>query len=266
MLIIGERINSTRSSIKELIKARNSSLLLSEARSQLGSGANYVDINCAVTSGSELQDMDWAINVIQSDIKDVSISIDSPNYLAIEKALAIYKGAGSIMINSITGEDLRMRTILPLALKYKTKLIALAMDERGMPETANDRFEAAKKILARAKSEGMKEEDIYFDPLIRPISTEPKQAREFLDAIGLIKSLGRVNTICGLSNVSYGLPNRSLINSVFLSMAVKAGLDAAILDPLDRRVMSAVYASEALVGVDDYCANYIRAFREEALV
>lgn len=266
MLIIGERINSTRSGIKEMIKARNADALLKEARSQLEAGAAYIDVNCAVTSGNELDDMEWALGVIQGDIKDVSICIDSPNYLAIEKALTIYRGKGRLIINSITGEELRMRTIIPLALKYKTGLIALAMDEKGMPETAGDRFEAAKRIFERARKEGIKEEDIYFDPLIRPISTEPKQAREFLEAITLIKGLGRVNTVCGLSNVSYGLPNRSLINSIFLSMAVQKGLDSAILDPKDKRVMSAMYASEALIGADDYCANYIRAFREAALV
>jgi cobalamin-dependent methionine synthase I len=266
MLIVGERINSTRSSIKEIIKTRNSTLLIKEVKSQIEAGAQYVDLNCAVTSGNELQDMDWALGVIHGDVKDASICLDSPNYLALEKGLSAYKGTGDLIINSTTGEEERMRTVIPLAVKYNAKLVALAMDEKGMPETANDRLVVAEKILARARKEGMKEENIFFDPLIRPISTEPTQAKEFLNAVTLIKKLGKVNTICGLSNISFGLPNRSLINSVFLSMAIQSGLDAAILDPLDKKVMSAAYAADALMGADEYCANYIRAFREAVLV
>ncbi len=266
MLIIGERMNSTRASVQEMISARNSGLILKLVRSQLEAGAASIDINCAVTTGSELEDMDWVVSVIQSEIPDVSLCIDSPNYLALEKGLSAYKGKGSIIINSITGEESRINTILPLALKYSSKLIALTMSEKGMPDTAEERFEIAKNILERVKKEGLKEEDLYFDPLIRPISTEPKQAVEFLRSIPMIKSLGRVNTICGLSNVSFGLPSRSLINSVFLSLAIQNGLDAAIMDALDKKVMAGLYASGALMATDEYCQTYIKAFRDGILV
>ncbi len=265
-MIIGERINSTRTNINDAIKRRDAAAILKEAELQVGAGANFIDINCAVTSGDELQDMEWVINVIQaSAIKDAGISIDSPNHLAIAKALEVHKGNGSMIINSITGEESRIKNILPLALKYKAKLIALAMDEAGMPNTAKERFEMVKKILDRVRRDGYKDEDIYFDPLIRPISTEPTQANEFLESLPLIKSLG-VKTICGLSNISFGLPNRPLVNSVFLSMAIRGGLDAAILDPLDKRVMSSVYASKALIATDSYCTDYIKAFREGQLI
>ena len=266
MMIIGERINSTRANIQDAIKKRNAAAILKEAGSQADAGADFIDINCAVTSGDESQDMDWVISVIQSSaIKETNISVDSPNYLAIARALEVHKGAGNMIVNSITGEESRIRNILPLALKYNAKLIALAMDEKGMPNTATERFEMVKKILDRVKKEGIKEDDIYFDPLIRPISTEPNQADEFLKSLPLIKKLG-VKTICGLSNISFGLPNRSLINSAFLSMAIREGLDAAILDPLDKRVMSSVYASRALNAADPYCAGYIKAFREGQLI
>lgn len=264
MLIIGERINSTRTKIQEAIGKRNASLILKEAKSQLEASANFLDINCAMGT-DEIQDIDWAISVVQSEIKDVSICIDSPNYLAIERALKIYKAKGALMINSITGEENRIRNILPLALKYNAKLIALTMDEKGMPDTASGRFEMAKKILERVKKEGFKEDDLYFDPLIRPISTESRQGKEFLDSIPMIKSLGNVKTICGLSNVSFGLPDRSLINSIFLSMAIQQGLDAAIIDPLDAKVFSSLKAADALLARDEYCADYIRAFREGRL-
>ena len=265
MLIIGERINSTRNVVKKAIAARDANFILKEAKAQLEAGAHFIDIKCAMGLDNEVLDMDWVISVIQSGLKGVSICIDSPNYLAVDRALAVYKTSGELMINSITGEDSRIRHIVPLAAKHKAKLIALTMNEKGMPDTAEERYEIAKEILTKIKKEGFREEDLYFDPLIRPVSTEPKQADEFLKAIPLIKSLGGVKTICGLSNVSFGLPARSAINATFLVMAVQAGLDAAILDPLDKRVMSSLSASKALVAKDEYCAEYIRAFREGKL-
>jgi len=266
MLIIGERINSTRKMIREAIKARDSAAILSEAKLQLDAGANYIDVNCAVTSGDELQDMDWTMSVLQSEVKDASICVDSPNYLAIEVALKAYHSKGSLMINSITGDESRIRMILPLAVKYRTKLIALTMDEKGMPNTAQERFDIARRIYDRVKGDGFNVEDLYFDPLIRPIATEPNQAVEFLKSLHLIKMLGGAKTICGLSNVSYGLPNRRLVNATFLSMSIQAGLDAAILDPLDKQINSSLRASKALTCNDEYCSEYIRAFREGKLV
>lgn len=265
MIIIGERINSTRPQIQAAIKSRNSALILKEAVSQVNAGADYIDVNCAQALGDEVQDIDWAVSVIQSEIEDANICIDSPNYLAIERALDIYKAKGELIINSITGEEARMKKILPLAMRRKAKVIALAMDERGLPETAADRFEMAKKILEQVKREGLKLEDLYIDPLVRPVLTEPKQAKEFLEALPLIKNLG-VKTICGLSNVSFGLPDRSLINHTFLSMAIHAGLDAVILDPLDKKVLAALKTSKALLGMDDYCIDYIKSFREKKLI
>ena len=266
MLIIGERINSTKEKVKEAIKARDAAFISGAARSQADAGANYIDVNCAVTSGNELHDMDWVMSVIQSDIPDASICIDSPSYLAIEAALKAYHSRGSLIINSISGDEARIKSILPLAIKHKTKLIALTMDERGMPNTAHERFEAAKKIYERVREGGFNVEELYFDPLIRPIATEPDQALEFLKSIPLIKSLGGAKTVCGLSNVSFGLPNRRLINATFLSMAMQSGLDAAILDPLDKNIISSLRASEALLAKDEYCGEYIRAFREGKLI
>ncbi len=266
MLIIGEIINSTKDRVKEAIKARDAAFIALTARSQTEAGAGYIDVNCAVTSGSELQDMDWLLSVIQSEIPDVNICIDSPNYLAIEAALKAYHSKGSLMINSISGDEARIKSILPLAIKYNTKLIALVMDEKLMPHTAGERFEAARNIYERVKRMGFNAENLYFDPLIRPIATEPDQAVEFLKSIPLIKGLAGAKTVCGLSNVSYGLPNRRLINAAFLSMATQAGLDAAILDPLDKRIISSLRASGALLATDEYCGEYIRAFREGKLV
>ncbi|MDD5428673.1 MAG: dihydropteroate synthase [Candidatus Omnitrophica bacterium] len=266
MLIIGERINSTKEKVKAAIGARDTAFIANAAHSQTEAGADYIDVNCAVTGGSELQDMDWVLSVIQSEIKDANICIDSPSYLAIEAALKAYHSKGSLMINSISGDEARIKSILPLAIKYDTKLIALAMDDKGMPHTAGERFEVAKNIYERVKKEGFNVENLYFDPLIRPIATEPDQAVEFLKSLPLIKGLTGAKTVCGLSNVSFGLPNRRLVNATFLTMAIQSGLDAAILDPLDNHIISSLRASAALLGTDEYCAGYIGAFRAGKLI
>ncbi|MFA5255397.1 MAG: dihydropteroate synthase [Candidatus Omnitrophota bacterium] len=265
MLIIGERINSTRVHIQEAIKARNSGFLVKEARRQIDAGAGYIDVNCAMSLGDEVQDIDWVVSVIQSEIGDVSICIDSPNYLAIKRALEAYRAKGRLFINSITGEGSRIDLIVPLAVKYNTALIALTMGDGGMPNSAEERFAIAKDILAKVSNKGFKAENLYLDPLIRPIATEPEQAREFLRSIPMIKSLG-ARTICGLSNISYGLPNRKVINSTFLAMAIQSGLDGAILDPTEKQIISSISAAQALICEDEYCAEYIKAFREGRLV
>lgn len=266
MLVIGERINSTRAHIQEAIKARNAAYIVKEAARQIDAGAHFVDINCAMTLGDEVQDIEWVVSAIQSEIKGVSICVDSPNYLAIERALKVFKRPGEVFINSITGEDARINNIVPLAKGRDAKLIALTMDENGMPNTAEERLKAAENILNKTKKLGFKEDNLYFDPLIRPISTEPDQAKEFLRSIKFIKGLGKVKTICGLSNVSFGLPDRKVINSIFLAMAIQSGLDAAILDPTEKQIMSSIAASRALLCDDEYCGEYIKAFREGRLV
>jgi 5-methyltetrahydrofolate--homocysteine methyltransferase len=265
MLIIGERINSTRQKIREAIAGRDAAFIIKEAAGQLAAGAGFIDVNCAMTEGDEIADMEWAVSVIQGGFPDVSICIDSPDGLAIEAAIRAYKARGGLMINSITAEAERIDKILPLALKAGARLIALTMDDKGMPDTAEDRTRIARHVLERVKKDGFDPKDLYFDPLIRPVSTEPSQAGEFLRSIPMIKALG-AKTICGLSNVSFGLPDRKLVNAAFLSMAVHSGLDAAILDPTDRLVYSSLKASLAVEGRDEYCASYIKTFRDGKLI
>lgn len=262
MLLVGERINSTRKSVREAIRDRNAQFILKEARGQLDSGAQFIDVNCAVTLGDEVQDMDWVVSVIQSEFPDVNLCIDSPYYLAIERALNVYKGKGEIMINSITADDRRIDSILPLAIRYNAKLVALTMNENGMPDTAKERADIAKSIFEKVGKKGFNTGKLYFDPLIRPIATEPLQAREFLNSIPLIKAIGGVGTICGLSNISYGLPARTYVNASFLSMAMALGLDVAILDPTDANIGTTLRAANALLGVDEYCGEFIKAFRD----
>jgi len=258
MLIIGERINTTRKPVQKAVEEKDAKFIQEEARKQADAGANYIDVNCGTSVKNEISDMKWLVETVQA-VVELPLCIDSPNPEALEAGLAIHKGKP--IINSITGEQSRMEMILPLVEKYKTSVVALTMDETGMPHTAAQRTDIAKKIIDAVVKRGIAEEDIYFDALVRPISTEPGQAIEFLESLKSIKSLAKVKTICGLSNISFGLPKRALINAAFLTMAVYAGLDAALIDPLDKRMLAAVKVSEALLGRDEFCLNYINASR-----
>ncbi|MBI3991325.1 MAG: dihydropteroate synthase [Candidatus Omnitrophica bacterium] len=263
MLIIGERINSTRKGVQEAIEKKDAAFIQEEALKQFKSGAHFIDINCGnPDEAKELENLEWAIGLVQKTV-DAPLCVDSSSVRALEKGLSLCNKPG--MINSTTGEKKMLDKILPLAKKYNARLVALTNDEKGMPKTAEDRIKIAEYILKEAKNAGVPEENIYFDCLVRPISAEPDQAVEFLRAVTLIKKLGDTKTACGLSNVSFGLPQRKLINSTFMCMAIYAGLDAAIVDPTDSRMLTSIFASEALIVKDEYCMNYITAIREGRL-
>lgn len=259
MIIIGERINTSRPAIKEALEKKDTRFIQDQAGLQVEAGSQFLDMNCGLSRDREAEDMEWLIRTVQETVR-VRLCIDSPDPLVIEKALLVAKD--KVLINSITAEEARYGKILQLALKHNCSLIALTMDEKGMPNTAEDRFKIAERLYRILKSEGMADDDIYFDPLARPISSEPRQAQELLKAIPKIKTLGGIKIVCGISNVSYGLPRRSLINSIFLSMALSAGMDGALIDPLDRNIVAAVKTAEALLGEDKYCMNFIQAYRK----
>lgn len=261
MLIIGERINTSRPAIKKAVESKDESFILDEALRQIEAGASMVDVNCGTSMDKELEDMMWLVKTIQKS-QDIRLCLDSPNLEVLKEAIGIHKGPA--MINSITAEKSRYEKILPICKKYNSSVIALTMDEKGMPQTAQERFEIATIIMEICQQYGISKDKIYFDPLTRPASSEQKQAQEFLDAIKLIKELG-LKTIAGLSNISYGLPKRRLLNKTFLSMACASGLDACIIDPLDQSLMSAISASQAILGQDEYCRDYIKAYREGKL-
>ncbi len=259
MIIIGERINASRPPIKKAIENKDKAFLQNEAKAQRDAGSTFLDLNCAISTENEVQDMEWLVETIE-EVVSIPLCIDSPNPSAI--ASGVKKSRGNALINSITAEESRYKHIIPLATKYKCSVIALTMDSNGMPKTSLDRYEIAKGIYTLLKREGLQDEQIYFDPLVRPISSEPEQAMELISSIAKIKTLGNVKVITGISNVSYGLPKRSLINSTFLSMALCAGLDGALIDPLDKKSIQAIKTSEALLGRDKYCMNFIGAHRK----
>ena len=263
MLIVGERLNSTRKAVARAIADRDDAMIHLEARRQADAGADFIDLNVAAAGGDEPAAMQWAVRAVQQ-AADVPVCIDSPNPEALAAGLAAHQGPA--MVNSISGEQARMEAVLPLVKQHGAAVVALALEDAGMPSTADDRLRIARAIVERLTGEGIAADRIYLDPLVRAVSTEPGQGRQLLDAIRAIRrQLSGVHIISGLSNISFGLPNRSLLNRTFLAMAIAAGMDAAILDPLDRRLMSALCAAQALLGQDEFCTDYLAAHRAEGL-
>ncbi|MDD4081595.1 MAG: methyltetrahydrofolate cobalamin methyltransferase [Eubacteriales bacterium] len=264
MIIIGEKINSTLKAARAAIGAYDADFIRDLARRQEEAGATYIDVNAGMFLEDEPERMTWLVNTVQ-EVSRAPFSIDSPNPKAIEAGLQANRNPKPI-INSITDEKERYTAILPLAKKYKTSLVALCMDDKGMPETVEDRLRVADSLVAKLGDEGFDHDDIYLDPMIRPIGTGPEYGVIAIETIRLIKEkYPRTHIACGLSNVSFGLPARKLINQAMLVAAMSAGMDGAILDPLDKKLMSFVYATEALLGIDDYCLNYLAKFREGEL-
>ncbi|ADL07841.1 methyltetrahydrofolate cobalamin methyltransferase [Thermosediminibacter oceani] len=264
MLIVGELINSSRKSIAQALEARDEAYLKDLAKKQAEAGAHIIDINCAIFMEKEPEVMEWLVGIIQEAV-DVPLCIDTPNVAAMEVGLSRHKGRA--MINSISAEKKRWEEMLPLVSKYKPMVIALCIDDAGMPNSVEDRLRVADKLIPGLVEAGISEEDIYLDPLIKPLGVSGTAAVEVLETTrALREKYPKVHVISGLSNVSHGLPVRKVLNRAFAVMCAEAGMDALIADPLDRHLMSLVFAAEALAGRDKHCLNYIKASRAGKVV
>ena len=260
MLIVGELINTSRKLIKEAVANKDADYIRDIARRQVEAGAGYVDVNCGTLVHEEVETMAWLVNMIKEAV-DAPLCIDSPSPEALKAGLEL-ADKGQPMVNSITAEKDRYESVLPLVLKYKAKVVALCMDDSGMPETANQRIVIIKKLVQDLTDAGIPQEDIYLDPLVKPVGVSDGAGLEVLDTLRFIKAdYPSVHIICGLSNVSYGLPNRKVLNRLFMVQTMTAGMDAYILDPLDKTMMGSYYASQALLGKDPYCMQYLKAHR-----
>lgn len=261
LLIVGELINTSRKSIMEAIEGCNADFIQNVAIKEVEAGAHYVDINCGTLIDNEPETMQWLVQTVQ-EVVQAPLCIDTPNPEAMEAGLSIIKNAHP-MINSITAESERYRQILPLALKYKAKVIALCIDDNSLPDNAEDRISVVRWLVEHLVADGIPKDDIYLDPLVKPISTGEQQAGlDVLETIRFIRSeYPGVHTICGLSNISFGLPNRKVLNQTFMISTMTAGMDAYILDPLDSVMMGFLYASQAILGQDSYCLQYLEAYR-----
>ncbi|MFZ2329995.1 MAG: methyltetrahydrofolate cobalamin methyltransferase [Atribacterota bacterium] len=263
MLIIGEKLNSTRKSVKEMIENRDIESVQELARIQVEGGARMLDINSSTASGDREENMKWLVRTVQKVVK-VPLCIDSPDAREIEKGLEAHNWTyGKALINSITGEKERIDSLLPVIKKYKCAVVALVMDERGIPDNARIRIEIANKLIDVLTDSGVPLADVYIDPLTMPIGISDQNGLTVLNTIRGIKDLHPdVKTIIGLSNISYGLPQRKVLNQVFMVLAMSYGLDTAIVDPTDQRLMSIIGTSLTLLGKDSYCGEYIKAYRE----
>lgn len=257
--IVAERINCTRKMIRDAVERRDAEVIRTEAVQQAAAGATYLDVNAGTAPDTELDTMVWLLGVVQSAV-DLPISVDSASPAVIEAGLRALDGRPAL-INSISLEP-KAERLLELAQTFNTALIGLCLAPGGMPNTAEERLALADQLMAKTRAAGIADDRVYLDPLVRAISAEPEQGAEFLQAVRQIRAAYPDVHFCpGMSNVSFGLPRRTLLNRAFLSMAIGDGLDGAILDPTDTGMQAALLAARALAGVDDYCAGYIAACR-----
>lgn len=264
MLIIGELINSTREEVKVALQKKNESIIRRLARKQVEAGAKILDINTAISGGKqEIDDMEWTIGVIYDEVgQDIRLSIDSPNPDTIVRGLELSRARP--LVNSINNKSPKKEKLVSLLKEYEADIIGLAMGGSGMPKTSDDRLDEAGWLIGSMQDAGIPLERLYIDPLVMTIGSNQDQALAVIKTVRVIKERwGKqgVKTSVGLSNVSFGLPQRSIINRAFLVMLLEAGLDAAIIDPTDQRLLDLLSASEALLNTDAYCLNYIKRMR-----
>jgi cobalamin-dependent methionine synthase I len=261
MLIIGERINTSRTEINEAVEKRDAEAIRRDVKAQASAGAQVIDVNAGSRSGSEPQDLVWLIDVIQEEVS-MRLSLDSPSSACLLQAIDRVRELP--MLNSTTAETDRFERMARVIEKRECEVVALCLDDRGLPKSIQQIIENAGTLVTGLESLGVRRERIYLDPLVQAVSTDPVAAVRTLEALARInQQFPGVNTVCGLSNVSYALPKRHVLNRAFLTMAIEAGLSAVILDPLDKGLMGALMATNVLLGKDEYCLDYIGAFRED---
>lgn len=257
--IIGERINPTgRKKFGAAILEGNLEVIRDEAIAQVEAGADILDVNVGAAGADEVALMPQAAEIVMEAV-NVPLCFDSPNPKALEAGLKVYEGKA--LINSVNGEEKSLETVLPLVAEHQTAVIGLCMDDDGIPDTAEGRLRVAEKIVERAGKLGIGPEDILIDPLVLAVSADSKAGLLALDAVKLIRDTLGVNMTMGASNISFGLPNRPVINAGFLTMAILLGVNAPISNPLKEK--ETVLVADLLLGRDDFAMNYITYFRSK---
>lgn len=260
MKIIGEKINGTRKRVAQAIAERDAAYIADLAKKQSEAGATWLDVNAGTHPSREAGDLTWLIETIQAAV-ETPLSLDSANPAALNAVIgAVHK---TPMINSISGEPERLAGILPIVAAHNCPVIALAMDEKKIPETGEKRLEVVRKIVTETRHCGIPDGNLYIDPLAMTISTNTHSAQIAFETMRSVRQeFPEAHLTIGLSNISFGLPGRSFVNRYFLSLALAAGLDSAILDPLDREIQAAILTTDLLLGKDAHCLNFIRASRK----
>jgi 5-methyltetrahydrofolate--homocysteine methyltransferase len=260
MKIIGEKINGTRKRVARAIAERDADFIKDLAQKQADAGSAWLDVNAGTHPDQEPDDLIWLIENIQS-VVDVPLALDSANPKALNVAIKAVEVTP--MINSISGEPDRLEQILPIVAEHGCQVIALAMDEKKIPETFERRMEVIEKVLEHTRAAGVPDDKVYVDPLAMTIATLNESAMIACDTIRAVgEKYPEVHFTMGLSNISFGLPARKQINRAFLTLAMQAGLDSAILDPLDKELRAAIVTTDLLLGKDKHCMNYLKASRK----
>ena len=262
--IIGEKINGTRERVGKAVADRDAAHIQSLATRQAEAGAHRIDVNAGTRPDREPDDLSWLVETVQA-VTDLPLCLDSANPVALAAALKFTRTAP--LINSISGEPARLSGVLPLARDHGCPVIALALDDTGIPADAGQRMTVIRRLLAATREAGISDGDVFVDPLVMAVSTAERAGLVALETIAAVRAeFPGAHITAGLSNVSFGLPARHLVNRTFLTLAVAAGMDSAIADPLDRELMAALKATELVLGRDRHCLAYTRAYRAGLLV
>ena len=259
-VVIGERINPTgRKALAADMARGDYSRVEADAIAQVQAGARMLDVNAGVPLADEPKMLADVVRLVQS-IVEAPLSIDSSIVAALEAGLSVYQGKA--LVNSVTGEDEVLESVLPLVKRHGAAVVAISNDEAGISENPDERFAVAKKVIERASDHGIPREDVVVDPLVMPIGAINTAGKQVMHIVRRLREELGVNTTCGASNISFGLPNRNGINSAFLTMAIGAGMTSAIANPMHAEVMQAVLGADVMMGRDPDCANWIRTHRE----
>jgi 5-methyltetrahydrofolate--homocysteine methyltransferase len=257
--VIGERINTSRKRVQEAVAARDAAYIIADVKKQEAAGAAFIDVNAGARIGHEEEEMRWLLETIQPEI-NTPLALDSPDPAVLEMAFAMVNHPP--MINSISLEKERFEAMIPFLTGKNCRVIALCMDDDGMPESADHIVSRARKLVAELNKAGIPTPHIYVDPLVQPISTDSNKGVMVLEAVRTIKTLfPELHITGGLSNISYGLPQRKIINRTFISLMMSAGMDSAIIDPLDNQIMAVIKTADMLLGHDDFCMGYLKGVR-----
>ena len=260
-VIIGERINPTgRKKLANEMAAWDFERVRADALAQVQAGAQMLDVNAGIPLADEPAILAEAIRVVQG-LVDVPLCIDSSVMAALEAGLKTYQGKA--LVNSVTGEEERLEWVLPLVKEYGAAVIGISNDETGISEDPDERFRIAKKIVERAESYGIPRQDVLIDPLAMPIGAMPNAGRSLFTIVRRVHQELGVNTICGASNISFGLPDRQTLNATFLAMAIASGMNCAITNPLEENIRKTILAADVLMGLDENCQNWLSAQRQE---
>jgi 5-methyltetrahydrofolate--homocysteine methyltransferase len=260
-VVVGERINPTgRKKLAEEIAAGDYSRVEADALAQMAAGSHVLDVNAGVPMADEPQIMEDMVRLVSS-LTDAPLCLDSSMPEALERGLAVYEGKA--LINSVTGEERSLEAVLPLARKFDAAVVAICNDEDGISEDGDKRFQVARKIMERAIDHGIPRQNVVIDPLVMPVGAVGDSGRTVVGLVRRVREELRLNTICGASNVSFGLPDRISLNGAFLSMLISAGLTSAIVNPLHRETMTAIAGAEVLAGVDSRCKRWMKRCRAQ---